>query len=56
MEVLQLCVSKRRLNGSSSRRRRRLAKLHSRSVDNSLRRSSGKLRLRRNYNLRISNR
>jgi hypothetical protein len=41
MEVLQLSVSKRRLNNSSSSR---LAKLRSRSVDNNRRRSLGKLR------------
>jgi hypothetical protein len=51
MEVLQLSVSKRRLNNSS-----RSAKLHSRSVDNSRRRSPGKLRLSSSCNLRISNR
>jgi hypothetical protein len=50
MEVLQLSVSKRRLNSSRS------AKLRSESVDNSKRRSLGKLRLSSNYNLRISNR
>jgi hypothetical protein len=52
MEVLQLSVSKRRLNSSSSRS----AKLHSRSVDNNWRRSPGKLRLSSNCNLRIINR
>jgi hypothetical protein len=51
MEVLQLSVSKRRLNSSS-----RLAKLRSRSVDNSWRRSLGKLRLSSSCNLRIINR
>jgi hypothetical protein len=48
MEVLQLSVSKRRLNDSSRSRRR--------SVDNSPRRSPGKLHLSSSYNLRISNR
>jgi hypothetical protein len=52
MEVLQLSVSKRRLNSSS----RRSAKLRSRSVDNNWRRSPGKLRLSSSYNLRIINR
>jgi hypothetical protein len=52
MEVLQLSVSKRRLNNSSSRS----AKLRSRSVDNSRRRSPGKLRLSSSCNLRITNR
>jgi hypothetical protein len=52
MEVLQLSVSKRRLNSSSSRS----AKLHSRSVDNNRRRSPGKLRLSSSCNLRIINR
>jgi hypothetical protein len=52
MEVLQLCVSKRRLNSSSSRP----AKLHSRSVDNNRRRNPGKLRLSSSCNLRIINR
>jgi hypothetical protein len=52
MEVLQLKVSKRRLNSSSSRS----AKLHSRSVDNNQRRSPGKLRLSSSCNLRIINR
>jgi hypothetical protein len=50
MEVLQLSVSKRRLNSSSSIS----AKLHSRSVDNS-RRSPNKLCLSSSYNTRISN-
>jgi hypothetical protein len=54
MEVLQLSVSKRRLNSSSSSSRS--AKLHSRSVDNSRRKSPGKLHLSRSCNLRISNR
>jgi hypothetical protein len=52
MEVLQLSVSKRRLNSSSNRS----AKLRSRSVDNNRRRSPGKLRLSSNCNLRIINR
>jgi hypothetical protein len=52
MEVLQISVSKRRLNSSSSRS----AKLHSRSVDNNRRRSPGKLRLSSSCNLRIINR
>jgi hypothetical protein len=50
MEVLQLSVSKRRLNSSSSGRS---AKLRSRSVDNNRRRSPGKLRLSNSCNLRI---
>jgi hypothetical protein len=53
MEVLQLIVSKRRLNSSSSNRS---AKLHSRSVDNNRRRSPGKLRQSSSCNLRIINR
>jgi hypothetical protein len=53
MEVLQLSVSKRRLNSSSNSKS---AKLHSRSVDNSWRRSPGKLRLSSSCNLRIINR
>jgi hypothetical protein len=53
MEVLQLSVSKRRLNSSSSSRS---AKLRSRSVDNNRRRSPGKLRLSSSCNLRIINR
>jgi hypothetical protein len=53
MEVLQLSVSKRRLNSSNSNRS---AKLHSRSVDNNRRRSPGKLRLSSSCNLRIINR
>jgi hypothetical protein len=53
MQVLQLSVSKRRLNSSSSRKS---AKLHSRSVDNSQRRSPDKLRLSSSCNLRIINR
>jgi hypothetical protein len=52
MEVMQLSVSKRRLNSSSSTS----AKLHSRSVDNKQRRSPGKLRLSSSCNLRIINR
>jgi hypothetical protein len=52
MEVLQLSVSKRRLNSSSSKS----AKLRSRSVDNNRRRSPGKLRLSSSCNLRIINR
>jgi hypothetical protein len=51
MEVLQLRVSKRRLNSSS-----RSAKLHSRSVDNNRGRSPGKLRLSSSCNLWIINR
>jgi hypothetical protein len=51
MEVLQLSVSKRRLNSSS-----RSTKLRSRSVDNNRRRSPGKLRLSGSCNLRIINR
>jgi hypothetical protein len=53
MEVLQLSVSKRRLNSSSSSR---LAKLHSRSIDNNQRRSPGKFLLSSSCNLRIINR
>jgi hypothetical protein len=49
MEVLQLSVSKSSSNNRS-------AKLHSRSVDNSRRRSPSKLRLSSSCNLRISNR
>jgi hypothetical protein len=52
MEVLQLSVSKRRLNSSSSSRS---AKLRSRNVDNNKRRSPGKLRLSSSCNLRIIN-
>jgi hypothetical protein len=52
MEVLQLSVSKRRLNNSSSRS----TKLLNRSVDNNRRRSPGKLRLSSGCNLRIINR
>jgi hypothetical protein len=51
MEVLQVSDSKRRLNSSS----RRSAKLRSRSVDNSQRRSAGKLRLSSSCNFRIIN-
>jgi hypothetical protein len=51
MEVLQLSVSKRRLNSSSSIS----AKLHGRSIDNNQRRSPGKLRLSSSCNLRIIN-
>jgi hypothetical protein len=50
MEVLQLSVSKRRINSSSSRSE----KLCSRSINNS-RRSLGKLCLSSSYNMRISN-
>jgi hypothetical protein len=50
MEVLQLGVSKRRLDNSRSVKRR------NRSVDNSRRRSRGKLRLSSSCNLRIINR
>jgi hypothetical protein len=53
MEVLQLSVSKRRLNSSSSSR---FAKLRSMSVDNNRRRSQSKLHLSSSYNLRIINR
>jgi hypothetical protein len=57
MEVLQLSVSKRRLNSSSSSNNNsRSAKLHSRGVDNNRRRSPGKLHLRSSCNMRISNR
>jgi hypothetical protein len=52
MEVLLLSVSKRRINSSSNIRS---AKLHSKSVDNSRRRSPGKLRLSSSCNLRIIN-
>jgi hypothetical protein len=55
MEVLQLSVSKRRLNSSSSSSSRS-AKLHSRSIDNNRRRSLGKLRLSSSCNLMIINR
>jgi hypothetical protein len=54
MEVLQLSVTKKKLNSSS--RSSRSAKLHSRSVDNSRRRSPGKLRLSSSCNMRIINR
>jgi hypothetical protein len=53
MEVLQLSVSKRRLNSSSNSSRS--AKLRSRSIDNSRRRSPGKLLLSSRCNLRIIN-
>jgi hypothetical protein len=52
MEVLQLSVSKRRLNSSINRS----AKLCSRSVNNNRRRSPRKLRLSSSCNLRIINR
>jgi hypothetical protein len=58
MEVLQISVSKRRLDSSSSinnNNSSRSTKLRSRSVDNS-RRSPSKLRLSSTYNMRISNR
>jgi hypothetical protein len=55
MEVLQLSVSKKRLNSSSSSNNTRLAKLRIRSVDNNWRRSPGKLRLSTSCNLRIIN-
>jgi hypothetical protein len=51
MEVLQLSVSKRRLNSSSIKS----AKLRSKSVHNSWR-STGKLLLSRSCNMRIGNR
>jgi hypothetical protein len=51
MEVLQLSVSNRSLNNSSSRS----AKLRGRSIENNRRRSPGKLRLSSSYNLRITN-
>jgi hypothetical protein len=54
MEVLQLSISKRRLNSSSSSSRS--AKLRGRSVDNSQKRIPGKLRLSSNCSLRIINR
>jgi hypothetical protein len=54
MEVLQLSISKRRLNSSSSSSRS--TKLRSRSVDNNRRRSPGKLHLSSSCNLRIINR
>jgi hypothetical protein len=56
MEVLQVSVSKRRLNSSSSSSSSRSAKLRSRSVDNNWRRSPGKLFLTSSCNLRITNR
>jgi hypothetical protein len=52
MEVLQLSVSKRSVNSSSSRS----AKLRSRSIDNNWSRSPGTLRLSSSCNLRIINR
>jgi hypothetical protein len=52
MEVLQLIVSKRRINSSNSRS----TKLLNRSVDNNRRRSPGKIRLSSSCNLRIINR
>jgi hypothetical protein len=52
MEVLQLSVSNRRLNNSRSSSR--AAKLCNRSIDNSRRRSPGKLHLSSSCNLRIS--
>jgi hypothetical protein len=54
MEVLQLSVSKRRLNSNNISSRP--AKLRSRSVDNNRRRSPGKLLLSSSCNLRIINR
>jgi hypothetical protein len=51
MEVVQLSVSKKRLNSRS-----RSAKLRSRCVDNNWRRSPGKLRLSSSCNLGIINR
>jgi hypothetical protein len=51
MEVLQLSVSKRRLNSSG-----RSAKLRSRRVDNNRRKSPSKLRLSSSCNFRIINR
>jgi hypothetical protein len=53
MEVLQISVSKRRLNNSSNSKS---AKLRSRSIDNNRRRSPGKLCLSSSCNLRIINR
>jgi hypothetical protein len=55
MEVLQLSVSKRSLNNSSNNSSRS-AKLRSRIIDNSRRRSPSKLRLSNSRNLRIINR
>jgi hypothetical protein len=55
MEVMQLSVSKRRLN-SRSNNSSRSAKLRSRSVDKNRRRSPGKLFLSSSCNMRISNR
>jgi hypothetical protein len=54
MEVMELSVSKRRLNSSCSSSIS--AKLHSRSVDNNRGRSLGELRLSSSCNLRIINR
>jgi hypothetical protein len=54
MEVLQLSVSKRRLNSSSSSSRS--TQLRCRSIDDSKRRRLGKLCLSSSCNLRISNR
>jgi hypothetical protein len=53
MEVLQLSVSKRRLNSSSGSKS---TKLRSRSVDNNRRKSPDKVRLSSSCNLRIINR
>jgi hypothetical protein len=55
MEVLQLSVSKRRLNNSSNNNSRS-AKVSSRSIDNMRSRSLYKLRLSSTCNSRISNR
>jgi hypothetical protein len=52
MEVLQLSVSKRRLNSNSSSGS---AKLHNKSVNNNRKRSPGKLRLSSSCYMRISN-
>jgi hypothetical protein len=56
MEVLQLSVSKRRINSNRSSCSSRSAKLRSRSVDNNRGRSPGKLRLSNSCNLKIINR
>jgi hypothetical protein len=56
MEVLQLSVSKRRLNSSSNNSSSRSTKLCNRSVNKKRRRSPGKLRLSSSCNLRIINR
>jgi hypothetical protein len=53
MVVLQLSVSKRRLNNSCSSSKS--AKLHNRSINNNRRGSPGKLRLSNSCNLRIIN-